>query len=579
MRRFLSAVLAFALGFGPVCAAFAQQESPADVYVRALGVMQSLPEPPYLTYQSTFSSPTVQINVAPYGGAGALFLALGRGPSAVAWRTDYYGPTAQAVLVLQNGTKLNALSPIFNPTWRGAYDWLRYGLQGRPALGAQSAQPASTGLKTIAALTALSPGAYDVDAGGAQMCPGGTSGVHLRFHPRFDPDAHPLTDVVIDDASNRICSMRFRIGSKGLVYAMTGFMELHFAQAGRYWLVSGGSGDIVMQFFGEAYRHGSIDFAYTGVAFTPQETPVRVPSFTAALFTRKPAKTGPAAVALAAQPPKPAEQLKTIEHITAIPLCETLKQNVLQAIDGLRTNDAIALQMDTAVRDLAREAVAGSRFATTGQDRNTVNTYAGKDDPDPGLAMTQMQLSRYIAQIRHNLDLIYAALNDPKRFPSPAVTDSDKQAEKLKQALVALAKQQEKLLDSVSGMNDTLSMQQMMAQGDGTFGATNEPDGNTKRNVPAVTGVDDKPVSFGDPLDEMDPASRKTDPSISEGRIGGTTPGSGSAAAQNTATASDLSSNPLLRTYAGALQNEQQAQKAEAELASAVRNAAAKCQM
>lgn len=531
--------------------------------------MQALPEPPYVTFQSAFSSPAMRIQVAPYEGYGALYLSIGAEPSDVAWRTEYNTAAGRITLETASGTKLAALSPVFNPTWHGAYDWVRYGLQGAPAKQAQAAaQNGASGIKTIAAVTALSPGAYDVEPAGAQTCPDGTPGDHLRMHARLDPAAHPLTDVVIESSSDRICSMRFHLAGAGLVYSMTGWMQLDFRQIGKYWLIGGGNGEIAMQFFGEEYKHAPLAFAYSSVAFEPPKVPVRPPVFTSALF-RKPAAR---AVATAVPP-----ALKTIEHVHAYPICTTLRENVLRAVEGLRTDDAIVGQLTSAVQDMGKAYAANTHFSRSGNDRASVGQFAGKEQADPALAASQMNLSRYIAQLRHNLDVIYATLNDPKRFPEPAVSEGDKQADGLKAQLLEIAKQQEALLNAASGMNDTLSMQQMIAQGDGTLGATNEPDGNVKRNTPIITGTQDKPVAFGDPLDEMDPSQRNGDPAMSAGRIGSASQPQASTTAQTSQMPSDLANNPLTRLYAGALQNEQAAQQAAAALAKAVGAAANKC--
>lgn len=573
--RFATA-LALGLSAMPLPAS-AQELSAPEQYVRALAAMQALPQPPYVTFESNFSAPDMRINLAPYDGYGTLYLSIGAGASSAMWRTDYRPAERRIVLETGNGTKLLALSPIFNPTWQGAYDWVRYGLQGAPARRPTEAVPQPPGtaqLKTIAIVSALSPGAYYVEDAGAQACPGGEPGRHLHLKPRFDPANHPLSDVVVDSKSERFCSMRFTLQSSGLVYAMNGWMELHFGQVGAYWLVTGGNGNIGMQFFGQQYKSSPIAFSYSNLAFEPVHVQIaRKPVFTAALFRRPAPQPSSAPVVrevAAAQP------LKTISHVRAIPLCTTLRENVARAIEGLRTNDAVVSQVSSAMDRLGRAYANQSSFARSSDARSSVAVFAGQHDTDPAVTMAQVDLSRLVAQLRHNLEIIYAVLNDKKRFPDPAVTEDDRAAARLKQQLLALAKAQEDLLNTASGMTDTLAMQQMIAQGDGLNGAVNEPAGQPGRGQAKMVGVNDKNVAFDDPLDEMNPSARRSDPAMSAGRVGGPSaaqsPVPASAQAPGTAT-----NNPFERFYGATLQREIEAQKAEKTFASAIEGAAAKC--
>jgi hypothetical protein len=549
--------------------------SPSQLYVRALSVMQSLPEPPFVTYRSQFSSPAMRIDLAPDRGYASLYLLINDLESTLSVQASYRSAERRVVLSEPGGQELVALSPIFNPTWTGAYQWVRYGLQGAPAPVAPSPQAsAPPGLETIAVVNALSPGAYDVDDAGAQNCPSGSAGDHLRLRARFDPDNHPLTDVVIEDDSSRFCVMRFGVGSSGTMYTLTGYIELHFARVANYWLVTDGDGKVGMQMFGRTYKEAPLAFVYSDVAFVPQAAPVvavRKPAFTAALFRHAapPARAivVPVQVAAAAAP------LSTIARVSVNSLCLTLKQNVLRAIGGLQTNDVIFAQADPVILQMGQALGSVSHFGQSSNTPNTVSVFSGKNDVDPSVSMNQVRLSRLAQQIAHNLQEIDAALNDPQRFPSPPVSQSDLQAAQLKAQLEALAKQQKQLLDAVNGLADTTSMQQMMAQGDGMNGATNEG-GASGRNK--IVGSNDTALNYNDPLDTMDPSARGLDPNLAGGTKGGPKPNTDQAAG-STQVPGVLSGNPLGRLYANAMRDQQQLQQAEGALSGNIKAVAGKC--
>jgi len=583
MRRFVAVALSMLLTAALQCASATAQESPSDAYVSALRIMQALPEPPYATFESNFQAPAMHINLAAWQGYATLYLLLNKDVvSNVSWRTEYHADAHLTTLRTANGTQLVALSPIFDPTWSGAYDWLRYGLQGAPAPASASAQQNPTGLRTIALVTAISPGAYDVDDAGAAQCPSGSPARHLHLRARFAPEDHPLTDVIIDQTTNRFCSMRFTIGSSGLVYTMIGFMELHFGQVGKYWLVTGGNGNIAMQFFGQTYKESPITFNYSGVAFQPTKKALpRPPVFTAALFkhpaSSRAAAPSPQAVVVAnmASAAAPQPPIKTIVHVYAQQLCVTLRQNVARAIQGLRTNDAIFAQSNNAVADIGTALANTSHFSDIGRATNSSADYAGKNDIDPAVAMNQVKLMHLLAQVQHNLEEIQAALADSKRFPSPPVTNQDRTAANIKAYLEALAKQQEALLNALSGLAQTTEMQQLLARGDGTLGTTNDPAARPGHATPMVS-MDDTALTYGDPLDSTDPSTRRADPSIAGGRRGGPNPMQ-SQAPQNTQVPAHMANNPLAPFFAASLQNEQSTHQAEDALAARVKTAVVSC--
>ncbi|MDP9025223.1 MAG: hypothetical protein M3N13_07610, partial [Candidatus Eremiobacteraeota bacterium] len=77
--------------------------------------------------------------------------------------------------------------------------------------------------------------AYRITAAHTALCPGGEQGRHLQLAPRNgDIWVHPLTDVVIDIAQTRFCSMRFHSPAVDGV----SFAELHFGSVHGYWMTT-----------------------------------------------------------------------------------------------------------------------------------------------------------------------------------------------------------------------------------------------------------------------------------------------------------------------------------------------------
>jgi hypothetical protein len=141
-------------------------------------------------------------------------------------------------------THLLATAALFNPTWAGAYDWLRFGINGRPQAlkpSPQASPAPDQQLKTIGMVRALGPSSYRISAANLALCPGGQQGRHLQLTPRNgDIWVHPLTDVTIDLASTRFCSMRFHSPTKGTGIS---FAELHFRTVNGYLVMTGVDSD------------------------------------------------------------------------------------------------------------------------------------------------------------------------------------------------------------------------------------------------------------------------------------------------------------------------------------------------
>jgi hypothetical protein len=80
------------------------------------------------------------------------------------------------------------------------------------------------------------------------------------------PQRYPLTDVVIDVATQRICMMRFNLGSTGAL-ALTGSFQLDFGEQSGYWVIKTDTAHLLFRVFGMGTKHADVKFVYTDVTF------------------------------------------------------------------------------------------------------------------------------------------------------------------------------------------------------------------------------------------------------------------------------------------------------------------------
>jgi D-alanyl-D-alanine carboxypeptidase len=218
--------------------------SDEDLYARTVATMRDLPEPRFLTFVFNV---TLQgdISTTLLDRHGIAVFRIWEGPKCKAygqpsgsWATSHRASDDLSSVANTSQSHLLTHSALFNPTWTGAYDWLRFGITGRPFGPRLPAQPSPTPneqLKTIGTVTALAPSSYRISAANAALCPGGQRGRHLVLAARNgDVWVHPLTEVTIDLASTRFCSMRFHSPAE----AGVSFAELHFGTVNGYWMTT-----------------------------------------------------------------------------------------------------------------------------------------------------------------------------------------------------------------------------------------------------------------------------------------------------------------------------------------------------
>jgi len=258
------------LEFSPVRAA---APSATAYYEAAIAAMKRLPEPPAAIFTTKFDSQGLAFSLWPSSDGRTAIYATWGGSTASLGRQSYRTwMRAKGDLTLNvdaKGKRYYSASPIFVPTWPGAYDFLRYGWDGKKPV-AKALHPLATpppGLKTIAVVSAISPGAYYIADGGAALCPDGSRGHALRLTARFDPTVHTLSRVVIDPSSMRICSLRFNIFETIVAVSLGGYVQMNFGQEGPYWIVRNSKIAIAIHTFGLQIKHGSATIAYSAMKF------------------------------------------------------------------------------------------------------------------------------------------------------------------------------------------------------------------------------------------------------------------------------------------------------------------------
>ena len=242
-------------------------------YEAAIATMERLPEPPAAIFTTAFSSQGLAFSFGPLSdGRTAIYVTWGGDTASLGdqrYRTWMRANGDLTLNVDKKKKRYYSSSPVFVPTWSGAYDFLRYGWNGK-APAPKTLRPVATpppGLKTSAVVSALSPGAYHIADGGAALCPDGSPGHALRLTARYDPTVHTLSRVVIDPSTMRVCSMRFNIFETIVAVSLGGYVQMNFGQSGPYWMVRNSKIVIAIHTFGLQIKHGSATIAYSAMKF------------------------------------------------------------------------------------------------------------------------------------------------------------------------------------------------------------------------------------------------------------------------------------------------------------------------
>jgi hypothetical protein len=170
-------------------------------------------------------------------------------------------------------------------------------------------------------------------------------------------------------------------------------------------------------------------------------------------------------------PPAP----KTIIRIKSTPFCTVFRENVFHAVEGLRVNDMVIDQGQLLLSKWAYDSIADTGKIEAG------GLAEARKSQGPSVKMDQYQLGEVVHQAAHNVQRVYALLNDPQRFPQTAQDDATRDLIKMKAVLQAVADAQERSIDILSGTYETAALLALLSFGNNTVGALQQgssPDQN-----------------------------------------------------------------------------------------------------
>jgi hypothetical protein len=152
------------------------------------------------------------------------------------------------------------------------------------------------------------------------------------------------------------------------------------------------------------------------------------------------------AVALATSTPSPSpapSPLPEIAHVRTSFLCNTLGNNLFQAVGGLRVNDGLVDQGRMMMAKIAYDAIASPKSVSAGGG-------AG-----PASQLDDVQLGILVNGLAQNIDKIETLLADPHRFPIQPTNDEQRELALAKSRLEAVVVQQRASLNILSGIVET----------------------------------------------------------------------------------------------------------------------------
>ena len=247
--------------------------SASDYYRSALRATESLPTPTQASYRAHIVSRGMRFSLTPYGEDLQPIVSFGdAGGSPIDLRGPYR--FSSGTVTMRQDTKTYYVRvPMFDPTWGGIAQWMRYGFYGPTDDEARAmanripiSTPKPPDLHTIAVIRAIAPSAYRISDGGAALCHDGSPGHKLVMQAIRNPEKNPLTGVVVDVKSLRLCTMDFRLGANSAL-SFTGSFELHLNSVGPYWLVTDGDADFAIRALGISAEHSHIGFTYSDFTF------------------------------------------------------------------------------------------------------------------------------------------------------------------------------------------------------------------------------------------------------------------------------------------------------------------------
>ena len=161
----------------------------------------------------------------------------------------------------------------------------------------------------------------------------------------------------------------------------------------------------------------------------------------------------------------------TIIRLKTSPFCQVLRENVFQAVQGLRINDAVIEQGEVVLAKWARDSVV--------------------DQPHRGIGgasiqLDQVRLGYVVTQAARNLQKVHGLLNDPNAFKKDSRTQEDRDLATMNARLQDVATAQERSLNLLSGLYETAALNQLLSKG--------------PTLPPGVSGSTDESIELGDPI-------------------------------------------------------------------------------
>jgi len=259
----------------PCTIAASPPPSALDFYKGAYDRMRAEEQPEYATYTTTIHTAGSRLIMSRDTKNGDLEagLSLGRPDKPGSWEISLRSADESTSTALTDGTHGISRFPLFNPTWGGAYEMMRYGWDGppdptpTPGGAAKKPAPAPSDEPVIAVVKAISPGFYRIEDGGPDTCEDGSEAHRVHLIAYHDPIAHPLTDAVIDLDTGDFCQLRFGLHANAVVFGATGEMVLNFSRINSFQLVRDSSLSFDLRAAGIRLKHIAMQIDYSHFQF------------------------------------------------------------------------------------------------------------------------------------------------------------------------------------------------------------------------------------------------------------------------------------------------------------------------
>ncbi len=273
------ALLLLVVSFGWAWCTADEALSPEARYRLAIDAMRDVATPPYMRFHlELYGGDTGFTVVRLPDGRAKPYIQVGSPPYPNgSWDVAYRGVDGAEAIALATGDSAILRLALFDPTWHGAYLWLRHGLLATTERTVPSPTPdvlratPSTEVQPdlIAVVAAFNGGPYRITDGGVARCGGSRPGRRLIMEPLHDPDNYPLRQVVIDDASGRFCTIRFALSATDDGGAYSGYVDVHFGIVGSYYLITDGFIDVRIDIDGSTLDYAHMRFVFSAVSFPP----------------------------------------------------------------------------------------------------------------------------------------------------------------------------------------------------------------------------------------------------------------------------------------------------------------------